>query len=276
MLLVDAHVHIYDCFNLQTFLEAAYLNFKTHADRLNCRKHFSGILFLAETSKDNRFHHLSRYLEANDMLGDWPTNTWKLYRTSEDESLITRSDDNRELFLIAGRQIVTEEGLEVLALATTAAYRDGIPIKELLASVQEREDIPVIPWGVGKWIGRRGKIVTALVHAEAGKFFCLGDNSGRPFFWKRPFLFKIAESLNVPILPGSDPLPFRSEQKRGGSFGFSIDAIIDPMKPAESLRVLLSNGKFEIRSFGRLEMPHRFCFNQVRMQLRKRLAPSTC
>jgi hypothetical protein len=261
---------------LQTFLEAAYLNFKTHSDRFNCGKHFSGILLLAETSKDNRFHHLFRYQGGNDLLGDRPTDTWDFHRTAEAESLIAQSDENRELFLIAGRQIVTAEGLEVLALATTATYRDGIPIKELLASVQEREDIPVIPWGVGKWIGRRGKIVSTLVRAEAGKLFCLGDNSGRPLFWKRPFLFKIAESLNVPILPGSDPLPFRSEQKRGGSFGFSIDAIIDPKKPAESLRALLSNGKFEIRSFGGLEMPHRFCFNQVRMQLRKRLAPSTC
>ena len=276
MLLVDAHVHIHDCFRLQTFLEAAYLNFKTHAGRFGCGEHFSGILLLAETSKDSRFQHLLHCTEGNDMLGDHPTGNWKVFRTSEDESLIIRSDDNQELFLIAGRQVVTAEGLEILALATTAAYTDGIPIKELLEFVQERTAIPVIPWGVGKWTGRRGKIVSTLIQAEVGKFFCLGDNSGRPFFWKRPFLFKIAESLNIPILPGSDPLPFRSEQKRGGSFGFSVDTTIDPTRPAESLRVLLSNGKFEIRSFGRLEMPHRFCFNQVRMQLRKRLAPSTC
>ena len=100
----------------------------------------------------------------------------------------------------------------------------------------------------------------------------IGDNSGRPLFWRRPIHFKIAGALSVPILPGSDPLPFRSEQKRGGSFGFAIDATINPGKPAESLKALLRNGKLEIRSFGKLELPHQFSFNQLRMQLRKRFA----
>jgi hypothetical protein len=276
MLLVDAHVHIYDCFNLQTFLEAAYLNFKTHADRFRHGDRFSGILLLAETSKDNRFHHLFRYQGGNDLLGDRPTDTWDFHRTAEAESLIAQSDENRELFLIAGRQIVTAEGLEVLALATTATYSDGLPIKEFFESVRERNEIPVIPWGVGKWLGRRGKIVSAFVRAEAGKLFYLGDNSGRPFFWRRPINFKIAEDLNVPILPGSDPLPFRSEQKRGGSYGFAVDTTINPLKPAECLRALLTTRHLEIRPFGRLERLHRFCINQLRMQLRKRLAKAAC
>ena len=100
------------------------------------------------------------------------------------------------------------------------------------------------------WKERQNRL--ALIHQEAGNSFFIGDNSGRPLFWRRPIHFKIAGALSVPILPGSDPLPFRSEQKRGGSFGFAIDATINPEKPAESLKALLRNGKLEIRSFGKL------------------------
>jgi hypothetical protein len=34
MILVDAHVHIYDCFDLETFLDSALGNFKAEALRL--------------------------------------------------------------------------------------------------------------------------------------------------------------------------------------------------------------------------------------------------
>lgn len=33
MILVDAHVHIYDCFDLETFLDSALKNFKAEAAR---------------------------------------------------------------------------------------------------------------------------------------------------------------------------------------------------------------------------------------------------
>ena len=127
MLLVDAHVHIYDCFRLQTFLEAAYFNFKTHAVYLGHGDRFNGILLLAEGSNGKRFHHLSRFRRVNDKLGERAAGTWEFLRTAEAESLCARLDDKRELLVIAGRQIITAEGLEVLALATSATYRDGLP-----------------------------------------------------------------------------------------------------------------------------------------------------
>lgn len=52
---------------------------------------------------------------------------------------------------MAGRQIVTAEKLEVLALGTDLDIDDGRPIREVLSLVTENGGLPVIPWGAGKW-----------------------------------------------------------------------------------------------------------------------------
>jgi hypothetical protein len=46
MILVDAHVHIYGCFDLEKFFNAANFNFKSVAERLGHGNEFSGILLL--------------------------------------------------------------------------------------------------------------------------------------------------------------------------------------------------------------------------------------
>jgi hypothetical protein len=51
MILIDAHVHIYDCFDLEKFFDSAYANFKSAAEQLGHTNDFTGILLLAETSK---------------------------------------------------------------------------------------------------------------------------------------------------------------------------------------------------------------------------------
>jgi hypothetical protein len=51
MMLVDAHVHVYDCFDLKKFFDAAFANFKSEADRLGSGDNFIAVLFLAETLK---------------------------------------------------------------------------------------------------------------------------------------------------------------------------------------------------------------------------------
>ena len=274
MLLVDAHVHIYDCFNLQGFFDAAYLNFKTNADRFGHGDDFTGILLLAETARDNWFHHLSCYAEGNDLPGRRETGPWKFNHTAEAESLCARSGDNRKLVLIAGRQIVTAERLEILALATTATYNDGIHIKELIESIRYKDGIPVIPWGFGKWVGKRGVVVKALLEKDIKDIIFLGDNSGRPNFLPRPRLLRTNDKKRVHILPGSDPLPFAGECHRVGNFGFMILRTLSLENPAKDLKQLLLSSGAYLQPYGRLESPFRFLHNQINLRLRPPLSRS--
>jgi hypothetical protein len=195
---------------------------------------------------------------------------WSVYPTREECSVRLRRLDDQELVIIAGRQIVTAERLEVLAIGTKERFADGTALVEVVRTIKRHQSIPVIPWGTGKWMGNRGRLVEKLLKGPEAAGLFLGDNGNRPSFWPRPALFKFAQAEGIRILPGSDPLPFASEQKRAGSFGCFIDGTISPDYPARDLSRILSDGTGAFQPYGRLERSRRFVLNQVAMQLRRR------
>lgn len=271
MILVDAHVHIYDCFDLQTFLGSALANFKAEAARYGQDDAFTALLLLTETARENWFQHLANYVGDQCGIGGKAIGKWTFHRTNENCSLLARCDGGQGLYLIAGRQIVTAEDLEVLALATNRRFEDGVSLEGAIQAVKNSGAIPVIPWGPGKWMGRRGVLLKDLLKVAKEPGLFLGDNGGRPIFWTRPSHFKQAESKGVRILPGSDPLPFASESRRPGSFGFSVEASITHEQPAKDIRAILLDPTTCPRAYGALENPYRFFRNQLAMQMIKQL-----
>lgn len=267
MLLIDAHVHIYDCFDLEKFFDSAYANFKSAAKRLGHGSDFTGILLLAETSNENWFRHISDYADGKDLPFDKEIGNWEIRHTNENCSLCVRSEDSGELILIAGRQIITAEGLEVLALATTESFKDGTSIKKLIAEVKEKDSIPVIPWGVGKWLGKRGKIVKDIIKSNMNSSVYIGDNGNRPFFWPRSSLFKLAEQSRIHVLPGSDPLPLASETMRVSTSGSIFTAKLDKSKPSENLKKMLKSIDTELVSYGNRMGIFQFFSNQFMLCL---------
>jgi hypothetical protein len=270
MLLIDAHVHIYDCFDLDKFFDSAYANFKSAAEQFDRNNDFTGILLLTETSVDNWFSHLSDYAEEKGIPLDKKKSKWKIRHTCESNSLIAESGGSKNLLLIAGRQIATSEGLEILALSTLDNFKDGNPIKKLIAEIKDKGGIPVIPWGFGKWLGRRGKILSDLMMEREHNSFYLGDNGGRPKFLATPFHFKLAKKKGIRIFPGSDPLPFKAEYWRAGSYGFSVFESISFNCPWCGLRNILNKSELCINPYGSYENLFRFLHNQIAMQIRKR------
>jgi hypothetical protein len=271
LILIDAHVHIYDCFDLENFFDSAYANFKTAAEQLNHGNDFTGILLLAETAKENWFQRLTEYADGKNLPEDKDTANWIFRRTDEIFSLHPENGDTKNLILIAGWQIVTEEELEVLALATTERFKDGIPIKQLIEYIKDRGGIPVIPWGFGKWMGRRGTHLNRMLEAAQDSDFYLGDNANRLFFMPAPYQFKLAQNKTIPNLPGSDPLPFVSEGGRAGSFGTIVPKELSKEKPADYLKGILKKPGNTFQYYGELERPYRFFRNQIASQLKKRL-----
>jgi hypothetical protein len=175
----------------------------------------------------------------------------------------------RRLYLVAGRQIVTAERLEVLALGFEGFIPDGGSIRQVLERVRAAAAVPVIPWGFGKWWGERGRVVSALLKDHEALGFCLGDNSGRTTILGRPAHFEEAGRLGIPILPGTDPLPFPTEFGRAGRFGLVARTPIDPVRPAAEAKRVLTGRLSGTTPYGRLETPLRFVRNQIAMQLYK-------
>ncbi|HMK65322.1 MAG TPA: hypothetical protein VK564_05965, partial [Thermodesulfobacteriota bacterium] len=157
------------------------------------------------------------------------------------------------------------EGLEVLALGTLDPLEEGRSLISLIPKISQSGGLPVIPWGVGKWLGARGNLVKSIIEQNEIRPLFLGDNGNRPTFWPRPKYFELAEKKGIALLPGSDPLPFPSEIVKIGRFGFKISGSINPGYPGRDIKKLLLDPATKPEIFGSLEKPLRFFRNQLKM-----------
>lgn len=234
---IDAHVHLHNAAGAGEALRAA-------RERLIGSSGGIGVLMLGERQGFDVFDALRPGFVA----------------TEEPESLW--SDVNRQLLILAGRQIISAEKLEILALATSARLPDGLPAEQVIAEMDTADAIVVLPWGVGKWLGKRGALVDRLIAtARPGRIF-LGDNGGRPVFWPvRQF------ASAAPVLSGTDPLPLPGWPKSIGNLASIIAAEVSPDRPAASLKAALRDSATNIERMGKLAGPIRFVVDQTRLRL---------
>ncbi len=263
-ILVDGHVHIHTCYDLGTLFHSAQQNFCDAASELGLGSQFAAILLLTESHNANWFSGL-RQKETDKILVDG----WRFQSTMEPESLIAIGPAGFELTIIAGRQIVTAERLEVLAICTNESFDDGGTIPDVIDSVSAANGIAIVPWGFGKWTGRRKRVINRLMDEFTQRPFHLGDNSGRISVWREPAQFRRAMSRGQQVLRGTDPMPFPGQETRVGRFGFYIDGRISRSRPATSMRGLLRSDNLQPTSYGALESAIVFTKHQLMMQIRK-------
>lgn len=122
------------------------------------------------------------------------------------------------LWVVAGRQVVTAERIEILALATRAVFPDGEPACRVVARILEAGGIPVVAWAPGKWWFRRGRVVAELLRVFTPAQLALGDTSLRPGLWPEPRLLRAAVRAGFRVSAGSDPLPWAGEERRLGGY----------------------------------------------------------
>jgi hypothetical protein len=263
--LCDAHVHHYDCFDGSTLLDAAFANLQAVAGDAGIDA-WDGVLMLSETASDHWFRTLS------DNAGT-PTHDpggWTISATSESASLAAARTDGASLTIVAGRQVISAENLEILHLATSLDMPDGSSADEIVREGRAGGCIVVAPWGFGKWWGARGRLMDRLLEDHGPDELLLGDNSGRPWCLPEPRQFRAASMEGRAVLPGSDPLPFAGEERRVAKVGFILDHALDLAAPAADLCRCLTRSGPEITPFMHKEGLLRFARNQVGMQLRKR------
>jgi hypothetical protein len=261
--LVDSHVHLYDCFDRVTFFDSAMNNLNQAAQTLGLSAETPGCLMFTEMSGDHAFESL---IKQHKLPGGWT-----FHPAAEGRSLVAAKDGRDALTLIAGRQVVTREDLEVLALCCNEEFTDGRAVEHTIEKVIEVGGLPVLPYGVGKWSGARGVIVDDLLNSALGSRLMLGDNVGRLAMAGEPRQFAFARERGVWVLPGTDPLPFPSQARGVGRYGMVLTTGIDPEKPAASVKQSIETASHQPQVFGRTDGPIRFLGLQSAMQIRKRL-----
>lgn len=262
---MDGHVHCHGCFDRDAFLDGAMENLSRAAATRATGTAFEGCLWFAETSTDDRFGAFAA--EA----GRPGEARWRFEGTREEEALIARREDGARIWIVAGRQVETPEGLEVLALGTRRRFPRDLTLEEALDQALDSGAIAVVPWGFGKWWFGRGRQVRGLLERRTAGTLFLGDNAGRPQAAREPRLFRLGRERGFLVLPGSDPLPFPEQQARAGRYGFVAHGTVDPARPASSLKRVVRSLSRQPIPFGRREDPLGFIRNQVRMQVRKRI-----
>jgi hypothetical protein len=263
--LLDGHVHIHDVFDFAAMLDHASENRDSAALRQGLSPAVPGVLMLTESRGADGFRRAAK--RAGLRIG-----RWRVQPTGESMSLRLESGNDAPLLLIAGRQIVTAERLEVLALGTLTTFVDGLPIDTVLSQVDDAGALPVLPWGFGKWMGGRGRIVRDLLDSPRASRVFVGDNGGRLSVAPEPSLFKVARQRGILILPGTDPFPFAEQVRRPLSYGFVLAADVAGSAPAACIQQALQARQAQPEVFGRCAGVADFVRNQLAMQWRKRRA----
>ena len=259
---VDTHAHLHAGVGDDALLQAAAANFTRHLPRdVPADAPRRGVLCLTESAGVRRFDALA----ARDDAVVSPSGLGVVLRVNSG-----RSRHPFRLGLLAGRQVITRERIEVLALGVGGdPLPDGKPAVETLDVVLGLGGLPVLPYGVGKWRGARGRLVTGLISSSRFHPLAVGDIAGRPTLGPRPAQLDLAAARGLPLLLGTDPLRLPGDHAVAGRFGNLVDLPPDlPDWPARLVRLLGEAGPVPHRFGDHLPLRHALG-RQVRLRLHR-------
>lgn len=220
---VDTHVHLYPFYELDLFFESAVAHL-TGSD--------ASAICLMDRAGQSEFTGLRE--------GRRKARDWALEKLDEPGALRARDRRGREIIILAGRQIVTRERIEVLALGREKPLPDGETLGDTLARIREDGGLPILPWGLGKWWGRRGRLVERALLSAAPGSLAVGDTCLRPSFFGESPLHRLARLQGLMVLYGSDPLPRAGEERYVGRLATLLEGEWDPLEPVDSLLGLVA------------------------------------
>ncbi len=223
--IADTHVHLYPVHDTGHLLAGAW-------DRLQALEGASGawkVLFLTETSREQAFEGLCRG-EAG--LPDG----WRIACTGDGRG-VWLEKEGRRMLVVAGRQIVCKERVEILALGVRQAMGEGLPAADVVRRVREAGGLPVLAWAPGKWMFGRAGVVRGLFQADPA--LLAGDSSLRCLGWPEPGAMR---RKGLPVLAGSDPLPLRGEEEQAGRYAVRFQVDAEGHEPVEALLSALRGG----------------------------------
>jgi hypothetical protein len=253
---VDGHVHFHTLERVEPTLDAAAANFSRVGAR--SRRGLAGAILLAQGTAESVYEELASMPHAGH---------WRVAPGRDEPGTLIARRDGVSLAIVCGRQVRAEDGLEVLALGTTRVFADGLPFKEVIAAARATDALVVIPWGFGKWLGRRAQRVETVLGIRENEGLFVGDNGSRMELFGVPRLIRELERRGYRVLRGSDPFPLGGDHRRVGQFGFLADVEFDEAAPWRRLRDWLVSQSRSPVQYGRASGPVRCIVNQVGIQL---------
>jgi hypothetical protein len=208
--IIDTHLHIYPFYSIHNAIDSLINNLHSadpESTKVGC---------LTERYDCDVFNQLADAPSAD------VTDAFSIINTGNCLH-ITHKETAKNVYILPGQQIITSENLEVLSLNCPQRVKEGNSALQTIESVLAQGGIPVIAFGFGKWLGKRGAIVEKLIEGFGPEQIAMGDTTMRPYGWTTPKVFRKAENKGIKILCGSDPLPFKGEESRPGSYGTRLD-----------------------------------------------------
>ena len=243
---LDAHAHVYPFHDVPRLLLAAL----DHMPRVAPTD--QRVLCLAERADCAFFQSL-----AQDEIR-LPGDRWRVAAWDPDGGVKLRHlPDHRDVWILAGRQIVSAERIEVCSLFGDEPIADGKPAREIVRAILANGGLPALDWAPGKWLFARGRLVRQLVREFSPAQLALVDTSLRPIGWPAPRLYAQARRAGRAVLAGSDPLPFAGEEDVAGAYHctFEIPAPADPARLVAPLKAALASGNLSIAFGGQRGSP---------------------
>ena len=235
---LDTHVHLYPSYDLAVALSAAQQNLGDLAQEVGLR-----VLCLTERNGQTFFADLAG--------GRIRPTGWSVSPGASENLLHARAADGRSLAVLAGRQIIAAERIEVLALGRDLRLSDGLPARDILEHVRASGAIAVLPWGLGKWLGARGRLVGHLLaNAQPGEL-AVADTFLLPGCLPRPPLLRRAAARGLRALAGTDPLNRAGEERLIGRYGVTGDADLPEDATGDDLLRLLGDPATPLHTAGR-------------------------
>ena len=211
-IVIDTHVHIYPFYDIADALSATLANLSTLS------KSAVKIACLTEGGECNVYDAIAsgEYSEVEAVFAV----------TQQPDSLLLQHkeiDGQAGAFhLLPGQQVVTAENIEILSLSCKNRVAQQQPARETVGKIRDAGGVPVVAWGLGKWLGSRGKVVRDLLDHFGPEELAVGDTSMRPRFCWPSSVIARARRLGYRILCGSDPLPVLGEESQPGTYATKI------------------------------------------------------
>ena len=198
---MDGHTHFHPCFSWETFLDSTARNFSDVRRKQGVSAESPGCLLLTESAGADAFQSLLR----NGVNG---VRRWSLDIQDESDSILLRHESGETIIVVPGRQVVTAEKLEVLALGSIAQFPDGQPIRAVLRSVTRHGAVLLSHGGWENGGGDGGELFGDADRGAPGSSVLPWRQRRSCASWlPRPWLFQTADNRGIPVLAGSDPLP---------------------------------------------------------------------
>ncbi len=254
MIAADLHVHLWPGMNPGAVVASALSGFGRVAKEAR-----EGIIGVTLTENEC-IQTLDTFMEESE---DWE-------RVGGFGSRWSRRRDGYILDVLPGVQVVSDEGVEVHGFFVGGEHpgRMSGTTEALCGEWVEAGALVVLPFGVGKWRGRRQGVLREVIAKVPG--VALGDNGNR---LRGLGIGSFLRDLGYEgaLLSGSDPLPLGGQELQVGKMGVVLEkAALQNRSSLSLLRETVENGGGDAWAYGSGTGLGAFVLRQLRMQWRKR------